>query len=135
MSNCIGHQMSVSHFQHTTCCVHKPYQQAHACNPAHLQHQTHQLTRQPTDTYRSIPTPRTKPYSPSPRDGGATAVSVIRLTGPRSHDALRALLVKPGQSLADVKMPKNRMASLRTLWDPTSSSNVDIFNDDAEDGQ
>ena len=60
--------------------------------------------------------------------GGATAVSVIRLTGPRAHDALRTLLVKPGQSLADVKMPKARMASLRTLWDPTSSSNASILD-------
>lgn len=64
--------------------------------------------------------------------GGATAVSVIRLTGPRAHDALRALLVKPGQSLADVKMPKARMASLRTLWDPTSSS-VNLFGDIEDD--
>mmetsp|Transcript_16937 Transcript_16937/g.36855 ORF Transcript_16937/g.36855 Transcript_16937/m.36855 type:complete len:677 (+) Transcript_16937:321-2351(+) len=55
--------------------------------------------------------------------GGATAVSVIRLTGPRSHDVLRALLVKPDQTLQDVKMPRTRMASLRTLWDPTPPSN------------
>jgi len=64
--------------------------------------------------------------------GGATAVSVIRLTGPRSHDALRALLVKPGQCLVDVNMPKLRMASLRTLWDPTSS-NMDMGCNDQHD--
>ena len=54
--------------------------------------------------------------------GGATAVSVIRLTGPRSHDALCALLVGPGRALADVRLPEPRVASLRTLWEPRLSA-------------
>ena len=121
------------------------------------------LTRLHSSTSDAVTVPsapyRFQPHDPSSEEstiyalssggggiaGTATAVSVIRLTGPKSHDVLRALLVKPGQSLGDVQMPKKRVASLRTVWDPTSclSSGVNLFdsgdngddydNDDNED--
>ena len=45
----------------------------------------------------------------------ATAVSVIRLTGPQSHDALRKLLSSgPNVDPVDVNLPRHRMSSVRT---------------------
>ena len=67
---------------------------------------------------------------------GATAVSVVRVSGPRAFEALRELLspraAMPsdgeeggagggGGGRATPKLPKARMASLRTLYDPLSS--------------
>ncbi len=52
----------------------------------------------------------------------ATAVAVIRITGPESHNALKILLSKtnhPSPSSYDhIKLPKARYASLRMLYDP-----------------
>ena len=64
---------------------------------------------------------------------GATAVSVVRVSGPRAFEALRELLspraAMPsdgeegggGGGRATPKLPMARMASLRTLYDPLSS--------------
>ena len=109
------------------------------------------VTRMHSSTSEALttaPTYQFQPFDPSAEEetifalssggggsaGGATAVSVIRLTGPHAHDALRALLVKPGQSLGNVKMPKARMASLRTLWDPTSCG-INIFDSGDTNGE
>ena len=62
---------------------------------------------------------------------GATAVAVIRISGSYAFDALRELLSPyplscKGEHDIDVKLPKlpkARMASLRTLYDPLSDSN------------
>lgn len=64
---------------------------------------------------------------------GATAVAVIRMSGPCAFDALRELLspysLSPGKDedggkvkndIKIPKLPKARMASLRTLYDPLS---------------
>lgn len=55
--------------------------------------------------------------------GSATAVAVIRITGPESHDALRILLSKTTLNSKDlykkIKLPKPRYASLRMLYDPS----------------
>lgn len=55
--------------------------------------------------------------------GLATAVAVIRITGPESHDALRILLSKTTLNSKDsykkIKLPKPRYASLRMLYDPS----------------
>lgn len=54
----------------------------------------------------------------------ATAVAVIRITGPESHDALKILLSKfnhhpsSSSSYDHIKLPKARYASLRMLYDP-----------------
>eukprot|EP00557_Chaetoceros_sp_GSL56_P008607 CAMPEP_0176492764 /NCGR_PEP_ID=MMETSP0200_2-20121128/9187_1 /TAXON_ID=947934 /ORGANISM="Chaetoceros sp., Strain GSL56" /LENGTH=576 /DNA_ID=CAMNT_0017890377 /DNA_START=260 /DNA_END=1990 /DNA_ORIENTATION=+ len=49
----------------------------------------------------------------------ATAVAVIRITGPQSHLALQTLLSKMQQeSYEDIPLPKPRYASLRKLYDP-----------------
>ena len=73
--------------------------------------------------------------------GGATAVAVIRISGPCAFDALKELLSPfPINSSSDStqddggrkvpKMPKARMASLRTLYDPlTEDSNADRRRD------
>lgn len=66
---------------------------------------------------------------------GATAVAVIRISGPCAFDALRELLspypltglANGGEKGADAttkipKLPKPRMASLRTLYDPSNDS-------------
>lgn len=58
--------------------------------------------------------------------GGATAVAVIRMSGPCAFDALRELLSSSPNGLSDgklPKMPKARMASLRTLYDPLTNTN------------
>ena len=58
---------------------------------------------------------------------GATAVAVIRISGPAAFDALKELLSPypfddtNGQDNRTMpKLPKARMASLRTLYDPTT---------------
>lgn len=74
--------------------------------------------------------------------GGATAVAVIRISGPCAFDALKELLSpfpinsSSSDSTQDdsgrnvPKMPKARMASLRTLYDPlTENSNADRRRD------
>ena len=49
----------------------------------------------------------------------ATAVAVIRITGPRAHQALQVLLSKTKQDSYDhIKLPKSRYAALRTLYEP-----------------
>lgn len=60
--------------------------------------------------------------------GGATAVAVIRISGPCAFDALRDLLSPSSIGLTDddgkqPKLPKARMASLRTLYDPLTKNN------------
>ena len=59
--------------------------------------------------------------------GGATAVAVIRMSGPCAFDALRELLSSSPNGLSGddklPKLPKARMASLRTLYDPLSNNN------------
>jgi small GTP-binding protein domain len=53
----------------------------------------------------------------------ATAVAVIRITGPQSRLALQTLLSKSQQESYDhVPLPKPRYASLRMLYDPIVSS-------------
>lgn len=80
--------------------------------------------------------------------GGATAVAVIRISGPCAFDALRELL-SPHPLSGDgnheseegtkkiPKLPKARMASLRTLYDPIigndSPTRVDDGIDDRND--
>jgi len=62
---------------------------------------------------------------------GATAVAVIRISGSYAFDALRELLSPHPLSSRDEdgidvklpKLPKARMASLRTLYDPLSDNN------------
>ena len=67
---------------------------------------------------------------------GATAVAIIRISGPCALDALRELMSpyplsnrleeegggKDGTKIKLPKLPKARMASLRTLYDPLSDS-------------
>eukprot|EP00984_Skeletonema_dohrnii_P021617 scaffold10851_cov155-Skeletonema_dohrnii-CCMP3373.AAC.7 len=57
--------------------------------------------------------------------GGATAVAVIRMSGPCAFDALRELLSPSPNGLSGggklPKLPKARMASLRTLYDPLTN--------------
>jgi len=50
----------------------------------------------------------------------ATAVAVIRITGPQSHEALRILLSKTNNidEAQTIKLPRPRYASLRMLYDP-----------------
>jgi len=49
----------------------------------------------------------------------ATAVAVIRITGPQSHNALRILLSKTANvNPTSIKLPKARYASLRMIYDP-----------------
>jgi len=54
----------------------------------------------------------------------ATAVAVIRLTGPHSHEALRILLTKSTDpsKLSQTTLPKPRLSSLRTIYDPSPFS-------------
>jgi len=58
--------------------------------------------------------------------GGATAVAVIRMSGPCAFDALRELLSPSPNGLSGggklPKLPKARMASLRTLYDPLTNN-------------
>ncbi len=55
----------------------------------------------------------------------ATAVSVIRITGPQSHLALQTLLSKTQQESYDhIKLPKPRYAALRLLHDPIGIGNT-----------
>lgn len=71
---------------------------------------------------------------------GATAVAVIRISGPCAFDALKELLSpyplhRDGEKnvVKIPKLPKPRMASLRTLYDPLSNTANDQFlirNDD-----
>ena len=74
---------------------------------------------------------------------GATAVAVIRMSGPCAFDALRELLSpyalgQVGFETEEVtklpKLPKARMASLRTLYDPLSTVKSSSDNDDGGDG-
>ena len=59
--------------------------------------------------------------------GGATAVAVIRMSGPCAFDALRELLSSSPKGISGdgklPKLPKARMASLRTLYDPLTNNN------------
>ena len=74
-------------------------------------------------------------YALSSGGGGstATAVAVIRITGPQSHQALRILLSRTNRSsYEDVKLPKARYASLRMLYDPSTRVDDD-FNDKNRD--
>ena len=48
----------------------------------------------------------------------ATAVAVIRITGPESHEVLKVLMSKSQSAYKHVKLPKARYASLRMLYDP-----------------
>lgn len=76
---------------------------------------------------------------------GATAVAVIRMSGPCAFDALRELLsphpLSGGEdedggetnTIKIPKLPKARMASLRTLYDPLSDDNEDIQKRDPLD--
>ncbi|KAK1739593.1 tRNA modification GTPase, TrmE family [Skeletonema marinoi] len=58
--------------------------------------------------------------------GGATAVAVIRMSGPCAFNALRELLSPSPNGLSGggklPKLPKARMASLRTLYDPLTNN-------------
>eukprot|EP00577_Skeletonema_sp_RCC1716_P026167 CAMPEP_0113422498 /NCGR_PEP_ID=MMETSP0013_2-20120614/28493_1 /TAXON_ID=2843 ORGANISM="Skeletonema costatum, Strain 1716" /NCGR_SAMPLE_ID=MMETSP0013_2 /ASSEMBLY_ACC=CAM_ASM_000158 /LENGTH=165 /DNA_ID=CAMNT_0000310247 /DNA_START=226 /DNA_END=720 /DNA_ORIENTATION=+ /assembly_acc=CAM_ASM_000158 len=58
--------------------------------------------------------------------GGATAVAVIRMSGPCAFDALRELLSPSPNGLSGggklPNLPKARMASLRTLYDPLTNN-------------
>ncbi len=58
----------------------------------------------------------------------ATAVAVIRITGPESHEVLKVLMSKNQSAYKNVKLPKARYASLRMLYDPT----MEIENDDGQ---
>ncbi|KAL7503220.1 hypothetical protein ACHAXN_001989 [Cyclotella atomus] len=59
---------------------------------------------------------------------GATAVAVIRISGPGAFDALKELLSpyplhqNANDNAKIPKLPKSRMASLRTLYDPLSNT-------------
>jgi tRNA modification GTPase len=74
---------------------------------------------------------------------GATAVAVIRISGPCAFDALRELMSPyplsggvGGEGVGKVKLPKlpnARMASLRTLYDPTADAKG--TSDDEEEMQ
>lgn len=50
----------------------------------------------------------------------ATAVAVVRITGPESHEVLKILMSKNNLAYTKVKLPKARYASLRMLYDPTT---------------
>ena len=64
----------------------------------------------------------------------ATAVAVIRITGPEAHDALQMLLSKTERaSYKDVKLPKPRFASLRNLYDPPNNDSTKGGDDDDDD--
>ena len=67
---------------------------------------------------------------------GATAVAVIRISGPCAFDALSELLSQcplsdceevAGSRATLPKLPKPRMASLRTLYDPLSDTRMDAY--------
>jgi tRNA modification GTPase len=51
----------------------------------------------------------------------ATAVAIIRLSGPHSIPVLRRML-QPSSNARAQSLPKPRFAALRTLYDPTSST-------------
>ena len=67
-------------------------------------------------------------------EGGtsATAVAVIRISGPQAHDALRILLSpRDGvEALESVRLPKPRLTSLRTLYDPSPPSSLSGSTED-----
>ena len=75
--------------------------------------------------------------------GGATAVAVIRMSGPCAFDALRELLSSssPNNNVSTgsdgntklPKLPKARMASLRTLYDPLTNNNSNTNNNERRD--
>jgi tRNA modification GTPase len=61
----------------------------------------------------------------------ATAVAVIRVTGPQSHLALQTLLSKTQQGSYDnIPLPKSRFASLRMLYDPIVSKQNKVSEDE-----
>ena len=63
----------------------------------------------------------------------ATAVAVIRLTGPQSHLALQTLLSKTQKvSYENMKLPAPRYAALRMLYDPVSGENSGDDDDDSD---
>ena len=60
----------------------------------------------------------------------ATAVAVVRITGPESHLALQTLLSKTQkESYEKMKLPEARYAALRMLYDPISSPKDSTEND------
>lgn len=64
----------------------------------------------------------------------ATAVAVIRLTGPQSHLALQTLLSKnQKETYENMKLPNPRYAALRMLYDPISSKGSSSDSDDDTD--
>jgi len=64
----------------------------------------------------------------------ATAVAVIRLTGPQSHLALQTLLSKnQKETYKNMKLPNPRYASLRMLYDPISGKGSSSDGDDDTD--
>lgn len=94
-------------------------------------------TTSPTTENQSVPTDETYEedtiFALSSGGGGAsigsgaTAVAVIRMSGSCAFDALRELLSpyplsgeENGDTVKVPKLPKARMASLRTLYDPLS---------------
>ena len=61
----------------------------------------------------------------------ATAVAVIRITGPQSHLALQTLLSKTQrESYHEMKLPQPRYAALRMLYDPIGNK---VRKEDEED--
>lgn len=59
-------------------------------------------------------------YALSSGGGGstATAVSVIRITGPEAHEVLKVLMSKSQAAYDNTKLPQARYASLRMIYDP-----------------
>ena len=66
----------------------------------------------------------------------ATAVAVIRLTGPQSHLALQTLLSKTQKDTYDgMKLPEPRYAALRMLYDPIRSVPVKNENNNENNNE
>ena len=93
----------------------------------YLSAQAHEATSVPSDA-ETI-------YALSSGGGvAATAVAVIRLTGPQSHLALQTLLSKTQKvTYEKMKLPAPRYASLRMLYDPISSKDSGSEDDDDDD--
>lgn len=93
----------------------------------YLSAQAHEATSVPSDA-ETI-------YALSSGGGvAATAVAVIRLTGPQSHLALQTLLSKTQKvTYEKMKLPAPRYASLRMLYDPISSKDSGSEDDHDDD--
>jgi tRNA modification GTPase len=60
----------------------------------------------------------------------ASAVAVIRITGPQSHNALQMILSKTQrESYNDIKLPEARYAALRMLHDPILTEEIGLSRD------